>query len=393
MRIGILKQGVFGGTDELLDRAMTWFSENGYDCDPITESFHGQHFYDCILLPTSEISRLGRYYLRGLRFKKLLVWSMGHGAFGAAFYNRKFETSFMKFFLRVFPALYLRKLFRLHAIVFTDLVGLNYELYTTGYNRKLLSPESLIVPIAIKGRGRPIIECGKSQNRLVVNCCWIGRVSHDFKVEPLLDLLKELNQLMGEDLSVKTFYVIGSGDAISYLRTEVKLMNLRFAIRFIDFIPPGKLDNFMNQHVDLSFVMGTAALDSSKMCIPTIVVKPYSILDKSHGKVNHREKYRFVFNSKGFSLGEFPDLNVIPSQPDSDLQDIMDYLKEQGVYNVSIKCRKYSEKFFEDEVFSKLVRKLKGAKDYEKTFLDYFLLIFFISKAFLKRLMVFCGSR
>lgn len=375
-----LKQGEIGGTDFLLDRAGEWFAKKDNKSIKACKKVDLSIKYDVVIVPSSEIFTFLKYAIKGMKYEKLMIWNMGHGAFSAGFLSRNCWNSWLSKIVKPLFGLFLKRLLNHNAVIFTDSVGCNYDFYNL-YNRCYESVDDLIVPIAIKKSIDFFSESSFSEE-LGLNCVWLGRVSADFKVAPLLDVIKILNST--SEINVDNFYIIGSGDGLEYLKSSVEVLKPSFNITYIDFISVEEIFKFLKVNgVNIGFAMGTSALEIAKNGVPTIILPAYSMNEK---KVEN--KYRFVQQSLGFSLGEFFLHGNYPSQPMVDLLDLIIGMNKEGRYNYGVESRKYTEYFYEDSVFEILNEKILGAKKYRLSLIDYSIFAFLLLKKKLKELIV-----
>jgi hypothetical protein len=367
MKIGFIKQNIFGGTDLLLGRAKAWLIAHGHICQFIDLQCPAD-FYDIIILPTSEIPNLYAYKKAGFKFKKILIWAMGHGAFSQFMLN----DSFLRKSPRIFNTIinyYLKKLMEYlissKSLIFTDEVGLNYELHKLSI--KFTDVTEIIVPIALEKNSATF---HSNYDRKSLRVAWLGRVSKDFKVRPLINLLKLLKLNDWANLNISSFTVIGSGDGLSYLKLEGSEQK----IKFIEHVDYHYLSSYLNNNFDLVFAMGTSAINSAAAAVPTIIVNPRPFtapLDEG--------SFRWIFDSIGFSLGEFDFENTRPEQPSMTFEELINSLKGFDMTVLSLKSREYAELFLEDNVFPMLEKKIYDARE-----IDIEALVFLIASCFSK---------
>lgn len=121
---------------------------------------------------------------------------------------------------------------------------------------------------------------------------WVGRLA-DFKVHILNKVIFDLkNYSETSNFNIK-FVVIGDGDKANQLLNSC---TESFVMERINHIRPDILGEKLLTF-DLYFAMGTSALDGARFGIPTVR------LDYSFKQVLNY-KYKFIFDVKGFSLGE-----------------------------------------------------------------------------------------
>jgi glycosyltransferase involved in cell wall biosynthesis len=172
------------------------------------------------------------------------------------------------------------------SIVFMD--GENYKT-TAKYFPQLNIPKN-ILPIFSNPGSLISREPGE-----VLRCCWIGRIV-DFKVHILLHLMERLDSATSEAGPIE-ITIVGDGDAAEYLKQSVnKLHNVK--IKFIDYVEPEDLDNFLDLNVDVLFAMGASALEGASKGIPTFV------LDFSYRPIVGLYHFRYLQEVEDCSLGE-----------------------------------------------------------------------------------------
>lgn len=373
----VLKQSDFGGTNLLLDTLIEFLIEKGnivlYEDEWLKDN---KKIVDYTIIPTSEIAKYFSLRVRGLESEKVLVWAMGHGAFKSAFFNFNVQNSYVFKFFSFFPYFFIKAFKERNAVVFTDLVGAKEDLSLL---KKCRVSEKDIVPIAIKkASSEPYKEYSDVEEG--VNASWVGRISYDFKVEPIISLIQDLIFIGKECFKIKCFYIVGSGDAADYLKERIGDLKPYFKIVFIEFIEKNDLPVFFrSKKIRISFAMGTAALDSANSYIPTVIVRPsetpYEVMS---------ENYRYIYNSYGYSLGEF--------KSDKVSEDKLGYLKIDELLkdfysewkDISDKSKSYVECFYEERVFSSFIERIKEVKPLRSKSVVYLGFFFFLFKATLK---------
>lgn len=343
-KIGVCLQGIpQGGTDILLGRIGKSILAAGYE---VCEISRGEKIddFDLLLMPTSE------YFNRSkcLYFKKnkILIWSMGQYAFRYAFvrsYRSKVGRLCVSFF-GVPIAMLARILASKGELFFTCASARNSDL------RYFDEGSQLIAPIAIDDPPLCYLPFDKAEYKLA----WIGRVSHDFKVEPLKGLLGDLSLCANGPLKIAEFNVIGDGDALKHLESWIVDAKLPFRVNLIGSIGISKLSEAIIKHADIVFSMGTSALESAKLGIPTIIANPYDAELYHSGFLDYERKYRWIFNSSGMSMGEFVDKRVKAPGRHSSLDEILGSVVTEGA-ELSGKCANYCKPFYIDSVSAEVI--------------------------------------
>lgn len=348
MNIVVCKQNLYGGTDKLLERMIQWLRVYGYHVDVYsTEACLKNKIYDLAIIPSSQFGDLWEMKKSGIEVHHVLVWIMGMGAFRDSYYNPNAEKGIFRYlirFLKYKASQALRLLYSHRSIVFTDIVGV--------YNSFLAEPidyesslEELLLPIAIEvPEEQSALE---RKNNSILRIMWVGRVSKDFKEIPLKKVIKDLEHLQVEGKSKIEFTIVGSGDAINSVKEYAEGYSLN--IRFVEEVEYNQLGEFIRKNTDLLIAMGTSALDGAKVSCPTVTVTPVREFDRQS------VYYRWIYESKGYSLGEFPGLDTATHQVQKDIETIIDeYYNEdnQGKYS-----RDYAMLFEINHVFTKLVQR------------------------------------
>ncbi len=89
MKIIILFQPIDGGTNVLLNRAKEWLINNGSEIiDSNDYEELKKNTIDLVLLPTSEMHRLPKFWKQKIKIRSILIWAMGSLAFQGALINQ-----------------------------------------------------------------------------------------------------------------------------------------------------------------------------------------------------------------------------------------------------------------------------------------------------------------
>lgn len=378
LKVGILYQSGCGGTNFLLEKLSHWMSGNNIDLIEVERAKKNKIVLDYIILPTSEISSIFPHILQGLKFKDYIIWSMGHGAYRAAFINERIlkKNKIINFVFRVVISIadiFLRKLLKNKRIIFTDYVGLSHDIGNIGSYKQY---QDLVFPIVIE-RSDLI-----HQKKTPLRFGWVGRIDYDFKVGPLVNLLHDLNQLHRNGIIyVNEFSIIGDGNAMELINDEIK--KLSFSVELLGFVPNEKLSMEINKKMDVLFAMGTSVLEGAKISLPSIIVNPFSLGS------SEQSGYRWVYDSIGYSLGEFSLGDIFPIQRKIKLDVILNELMQFGYDYHSNKSYEYVESFYPETVFEALAQLInikRPSVGYVERFLFIYSFIFQAAKTLMKRL-------
>lgn len=343
----ILLQPEDGGTNVLLNRTKVWLIKNGFnivDINSFNKTIDGK--IDLVLLPTSEMYRLPKLWERNIEIGSTLIWAMGSRAFQGAFINQMNASLAYKLVtlpIRLVVNKLLATLIEDKQVIFTDEVGMHADVQ---YLKKIPNfITELIIPIAIDVDRFPKTTAFGEQPKKFM---WLGRIDQDFKVLPLLKVIKDITDLHNRKIlkGEIEFAIIGSGDGNHLVQQEID-SNFTLTFTWIKKVSLADLPNYLTANIDVLVAMGTSALEGARLGVPTVIVQPFS-----HVSQEPKFAYRWIHQTTGHSLGEFPWVHCEPPQPKCDFESLWftGTLSEHG------KCSfDFSQKFGSDEVFPRLI--------------------------------------
>jgi len=171
-----------------------------------------------------------------------------------------------------------------------------------------------------------------------LRCCWIGRIT-DFKVYILEHLLQRLNNITGMICKIN-FTIVGQGEQLDWLKEKVRDLN-RIKIEYIDEISSNQLDDYLIEHVDVLFAMGTSALEGACRHIPTF------LLNYSYKPLKKNYSFNYLYESNDLSLGSL--INQSMYEIESTLEKkLLEIIENYPV--VSQKCYEYWENNYSPQV-------------------------------------------
>lgn len=170
-------------------------------------------------------------------------------------------------------------------------------------------------------------------NKDIFNICWLGRISYE-KTPILVHTLKRCSEYAKISKKKMFFYIKGSGE-FEDLVNNLKLDNEYFSKTKCTPIKFSDLDDFLLNNVDIMFAMGTSALESAKLGIPTVLVDYTS----TNSPISGDYKFSFIYNRKGYDLGHQIKKDDIENNNDS-LNFIFNELFNNAE-TVGARCRKY----------------------------------------------------
>ena len=112
-----------------------------------------------------------------------------------------------------------------------------------------------------------------------------------------------------------------------------------------DWLSHEELNTILLERVDVLFAMGSSALLGASLGVPTVVVQPYS-----HERERKLKNYRWIDETIGHSLGEFPNIICKPDQP---RKTFLELFISDNLQTRSRLSKEFSRKFDEHFVFGK----------------------------------------
>jgi glycosyltransferase involved in cell wall biosynthesis len=211
------------------------------------------------------------------------------------------------------------------SIVFMD----GENLKTTEKYLKINLNDPKFIPIPVE------IEINKWQRPKDKNIkvLWVGRIV-DFKFYPLLNALIELNKLHDRNITVT---IVGSGDYLNSLKKECTGLK-KIKIKFVNEVDHKNIKDYMLNY-NLVLAMGTTALESSSVGIPTL------LLDPSYKKVKSSYRFRWLYESTNYDLGSFSyhdECNGLECSENSSLKKIINDLDNNSNL-ISSRCYEYAD--------------------------------------------------
>lgn len=349
MRILILFQGIFGGSDLLFARFSAWCRRKNM---VVTESYPGNDHvydrtgYDLVLLTSSQLGELFAAKKNGAVFSHILVWILGMGMLQESYFNPA-RSKGLEFFIKKYLLKRGNSMVRIlnacGALCYTDIMGQSRTLKEAGIEPDEYS-EKKRIPIAIS---IPELKSVKKQDDYVtdrIRFGWVGRIANDFKVIPILDLMDQLEKI-SKDRKI-SLTIVGTGDG--YGRIEAKMREMNYEIHAVENVAYDLLGEYIKEHFDILAAMGTSALDGGKVGVPTMILSPVRENDP------HIVSYRWIHESLGFSLGEYPGdqtgVKQVKKKFSEMIREYMSHKKE-----LSQLSYEYTLHFDENKVFEKLL--------------------------------------
>jgi hypothetical protein len=164
------------------------------------------------------------------------------------------------------------------------------------FNYKIENPKFLPVPTLIPNKKTASLTEHNIKSKMIIS--YLGRGEAIWKIRPVIKIMKDLiNAKL--DINIE-FIIITNTNRL--FEVELKKMDLSdITINYKYDLTGERLYQFFLQNIDLSFGMGTSALESAKLGIPTILV------DASYKEFPDDYKYIWLHDTINYSLGTFID--------------------------------------------------------------------------------------
>lgn len=227
------------------------------------------------------IHPLNSIYLPPLIGERIYALGLNHLKLLNLIFFRK-ETAIRS---RIIRALYEKKAFYCMDGESTRLINLNYG---SEYNFDLIP-----IPVLIKSFN---LETPPKKSNKSITLVWYGRLC-DFKVHSLAYLMTKINDSTHKP-HIKLI-IIGDGDYRTYI--EELAAKTEVDVNFLGTLTNKEATSFIERDADVVFAMGTAALESAALGIPTV------LMDASYATMNFPYGFSWLFETKQYSLGMLVD--------------------------------------------------------------------------------------
>ncbi|MDA9002593.1 glycosyltransferase [Flavobacteriaceae bacterium] len=260
---------------------------DGKDCFPTQDSY---------LVMQSIVLNTIKSELKISQDQKILFWHLHPYNYQI---NNLFKINFIDKIINKFRLLEKKKIKesiqiidKFNGLIFMD--GSNFEKTINSYHLKI---KENYLPITNFKQNLSSVKINL-ENTNEINLSFIGRLTA-FKYYPLIKLLKTINKFVLKNIASPkiNFFIIGTGEYENSLIKEIKKLN--FQVNLLGEINYSDLSNiFFIHNININFSMGTAALDSSCLGIPTVV------LDYSYVEIDGYPNYKWIYNEKKYSLAK-----------------------------------------------------------------------------------------
>ena len=315
---------------------------DGKDCFPAQDSY---------LVMQSIVLNTMRSELRIGQEQKILFWHLHPCNYQI---NKLFKIDFIDKIINKFRLGQRKKIKesiqiidKFNGLVFMD--GSNFEKTIDSYNLKI---KENYLPIT---NLKPNLSSLKINLDITneINFSFVGRLTA-FKYYPLIKLLKTINKFVLENVDSPkiNFFIIGIGEYENLLIKEIKKLN--FKVDLLGEINYSDLSNvFFTYNININFSMGTSALDSACLGIPTVV------LDYSYKEIDGYPNYKWIYNEKKYSLArELNSSNLTVNCTFSFNRLIKE--SQNSIYEVSKKtCNYHYQNYSINKISNLLIKSLE----------------------------------
>lgn len=172
-----------------------------------------------------------------------------------------------------------------------------------------------------------------NDNSDVIRACWLGRISFE-KTPILVHTLEKCSKYALLNKKKIHFTIIGNGEYVEWV-DDLDIDNDYFSKTKCAPIRFSELNEFLLSHVDIMFAMGTSALESAKLGIPTVLVDYTS----SARPIKGDYIYSYIYERTGYDLAHL--IGKKDLSRDNKSLDLIFNLLECNYDEVSKKCREH----------------------------------------------------
>lgn len=239
----------------------------------------------------------------------------------------------------------LKFLYQNNSLIYMDFPNFkinNYCLNLNLDNKNYLAIPTLSIEHSIKS---------ELINENIINIGWLGRLV-DFKVYSLSNIIQNSNLYADKYNKKIKIHIIGTGDKEKYIKNHKISKNVELI--FLNTVIENELNQYMQNNMDILFAMGTSCLEGAKLHIPSI------LMDYSYKKINLNYKYKWLFESFEFTLGE--NANELTRENKHTFEDIINNIYiQKNKKLIGTNCYNYfKENHSIDAIANNLLNYLKN---------------------------------
>lgn len=226
-------------------------------------------------------------------------------------------NSFKHFNFKFLNRHLVKKMFQKDAVAIMDLYPKNEvlkKLQLTRYNPPIL-------PVFVEGPYQNSYKINDTIDCLKVT--YIGRAA-GFKIYPAIKIYKDLAKSSALYFNQFEFHIIT--DKIYQFKTEFfkEVDENATNVYFHDNLSGADLTKFLcNNNIHLHFGMGISVLEGAKNGIPSVIV------DASYVKLPNDYRYRWLFDTEGYEVGQILDNDYIYNESSYLMVDLLEKFKNE----------------------------------------------------------------
>jgi hypothetical protein len=242
---------------------------------------------------------------------------------------------------------YIEGMIRKNALVFHDqqIVEQTAEYLGITIDNPICLPAPVRMPVRFAAKGFP---------KVVIRCGWVGRL-YDFKVHILVHTARRLSAWAKDSGRAIEFCIVGDGDE-AWRLDELDIEHDYFRLRRVGVVLNAELASFMAENFDVAFSMGTSALESAALGIPT------ALLNYSFDPIVGRYRYKWLFDSLPGDIGH----KIGPEDLEYGVDSLTALLDEaRADYSgLSLRCYEYCRKHHSIDAIGARLLKIVDSCEY-----------------------------
>lgn len=185
---------------------------------------------------------------------------------------------------------------------FVDMDSTSFD--TNNYCLSLNLDKKNYLPVSAKE-----VSCKPNYNLIhkdIINIAWLGRLV-DFKVNPLIKIIQDANAYSDKYNKKIKIHIIGTGNQENLVKKTKTSDNVELI--FLGTIIEDELNNYLIDKTDVLFAMGTSCLEGAKLNVPSV------LMDSSYCPIGKQYKYKWLFESFEYTLGEEAEEAIANKHP------------------------------------------------------------------------------
>ena len=188
----------------------------------------------------------------------------------------------------------------------------------------IYNPFFLPIPVAVPTQNNYLLSSVKIASEIKFS--YIGR-SVDWKIFPLKKILDDIVSVKGMGKKIIFSIVVDDIEALLNMLDIRSYEHYNFIkIKIVEKLLPSEIKQFLLQNADISFGMGTTALESAQTGIPTI------LMDYAFNEFPPGYKYKWLYETECFSLGKNLNDTVDKNSSGLTMGELLHNISENNAY-------------------------------------------------------------